>query len=243
MKRFSSFALLAIFATASCAQAALINEIRIDDNSTDTDEYFELVGTPGESLDDLYYIVIGDGTGGSGVLERIISLAGMTIPADGFFLAANTGIGTDVPFSNSVDLVLAANTFENSDNVTHLLVRELSGALNDDLDTDNDGTLDVTPWDSIVDAVGFIEGVPGGTEEYFYGASLGFEDVGPDGTFVAGHLYRLPDGGDWNIGPFGVDVVDTPGESNVVIPEPGTAVLAMLSLAAAGAVTMRSRLG
>ena len=37
-----------------------INEIRIDQPSSDYDEYFELAGSSGTSLDDLTYLVIGD---------------------------------------------------------------------------------------------------------------------------------------------------------------------------------------
>ena len=38
----------------------IINEIRIDQPGSDVDEYFELAGAPGTSLDGLTYIVIGD---------------------------------------------------------------------------------------------------------------------------------------------------------------------------------------
>lgn len=37
-----------------------INEIRIVQPGTDTDEYFELQGTPGYDLDDVWYLVLGD---------------------------------------------------------------------------------------------------------------------------------------------------------------------------------------
>src|SRR5262245_31249172 len=75
-------------AHASPATDVRINEIRIDQPSVDNDEYFELTGTPGESLDGLTYLVIGDGTAaqGSGVIEAVIPLTGKSIPADGYFL-------------------------------------------------------------------------------------------------------------------------------------------------------------
>ena len=41
----------------------------------------------------------------------------------------------------------------NSDNVTHLLVTDFVGNNGDDLDTDDDGVLDITPWNTIVDCV------------------------------------------------------------------------------------------
>jgi uncharacterized protein len=227
-----AFALLLAATSSLAARAAVINEIRIDDNSTDTDEYFELYGPANEDLSALTYIVIGDGAGGSGVVETVISLSGMSIQSDGFFLAANSTLGTDVPngVGKTIDLTLNSNTFENSDNVTHLLVSGFTGASGDDLDTDDDGTLDSMPWGSIVDSVSLLEEV--GAGDLVYSSTT----VGPDGTFVPGHVYRLPDGsGDWNIGPF-VSQFDTPGYAN--IPEPNSVALLISCL---GILSVRRR--
>ena len=60
--------LVALAAQNTLAQV-FISEIRIDQSGADTDEYFELAGTPGASLDGLTYLVIGDGSGGSGVID------------------------------------------------------------------------------------------------------------------------------------------------------------------------------
>ena len=150
-----------LFTTAAHAQ--VISEIRIDQPSTDVDEYFELAGNAGDSLGGLTYIVIGDGSGGSGVIESVTDLSGSALDADGFFVAAEASftLGT-------ADLV-ATLGFENSDNVTHVLVSGFSGAIGDDLDTDDDGTLDVLPWTSVIDAVGLVE-TPGSGDQ-FYGAT------------------------------------------------------------------------
>ena len=73
----SSAGLFATLFTASLlaapsaeAQTFALSEIRIDQPSTDSDEYFELAGTPGASLSGLTYLVIGDGSGGSGLSEE-----------------------------------------------------------------------------------------------------------------------------------------------------------------------------
>ncbi|MCB0641758.1 MAG: HYR domain-containing protein, partial [Phaeodactylibacter sp.] len=187
----------------------LIYEIRIDQPSNDDDEYFELIGTPGLDLSDYTYLVIGDGAGGSGVIESVTPLTGQSIPASGYFVAAMSTftLGT-------ADLTADLN-FENSDNVTHLLVKGFTGADGDDLDTDDDGVLDVLPWTSVQDAVALIEEVGAGDE--VYAASLGFSEVGPDGTFVPGHVYF--DGLVWNIGPFDpVGGADTPGSGATPAP-------------------------
>ena len=62
-----TFAAVAAFAASANAQVT-ITEVRIDQTSADNDEFFELTGTPGTSLDGLTYIVIGDGTGASGTI-------------------------------------------------------------------------------------------------------------------------------------------------------------------------------
>ncbi|MCA9001367.1 MAG: hypothetical protein KDB61_05555, partial [Planctomycetes bacterium] len=101
---------------ASASAQALINEIRIDQDGTDNDEFFELVGTPGTDLTGLHYIVIGDSSaGGSGDLvgggfDAIIDLTGMIIPASGYLLVGEGTMTIGTP-----DYIASCN-FENSDN-------------------------------------------------------------------------------------------------------------------------------
>ena len=186
----------------------VINEIRTDQPGGDVDEYFELRGTPGASLDGLTYVVIGDGSGGSGVIDAggAIDLSGV-IPASGYFVAA------EASFTLGVADLTADLGFENSDNVTHLLVEGFTGSAGDDLDTDDDGVLDVTPWTAIVDSVALREEIGGG--DLLYSPNI----CGPNGTFVPGHFYLESDGTDslvhYAIGEFDtVTGVDTPGAAN-----------------------------
>jgi hypothetical protein len=201
--------------TLLCAGAASaqikINEIRIDHTGTDTDEYFELIGTPGASLTGLTYVVIGDASAPPtcGTIECVADLTGYSLQADGLLCLSNSNA---IPVLTGYDGSIAL-AFENSDNVTHLLVSGFTGALDQDLDTNDDGVLDVTPWTSIVDCVGFVEtsGVPNcSTDEYLYCAT----QVGPDGTFVPGHIYRYSDTQAWAIGIFALGTTDTPGAPN-----------------------------
>lgn len=223
-------AVLCIAGSAMAGFGITINEIRTDQTGTDNDEYFELFGPAGASLNDLTYLVIGDGTGVSGVIEAVVPLTGASIPADGYFLA------TESTFTLGVaDLVLGATglNFENSDNVTHLLVSGFTGANAQDLDTNDDGILEITPWSSMLDSIALVvdAGSPPTLSEWYYGPT-----VGPDGGFVPGHVYRFANGdGPWQIGAFALGTNDTPGVANV--PAPGA--LALLGLGGLAAARRR----
>jgi predicted extracellular nuclease len=179
-----------------------ISEIRIDQPGADNDEYFELAGAPGASLDGLTYLVIGDGVGGSGVIENVTDLSGHTIGGSGFFVAAESSFAL-----GTADLTTTLN-FENDDNLTHLLVAGFTGSNGDDLDLDDNGVLDVTPWSELLDLIALIkeENPPLGTE-YHYGPPT----VGPDDSFVPGHVFLCGNG--WQIGSFSLGE-DTPGAEN-----------------------------
>jgi len=174
-----------------------LSEIRVDQPGPDNDEYFEIQGPPGFPLDGLTLITIGDGAGGSGVIEAVVGLNGQVLDPSGFFVAAENTFTLGVP-----NLITTLN-FENTDNVTHVLVQGFSGLINQDLDTNNDGVLDILPWAGVVDAVGMVlQPNPPATTEWAYGASLGFVDIGPDGTFAPGHVYRCQPENAWQIGAF-----------------------------------------
>lgn len=221
MRKYTSLAVgLAVLGLAfNTASAALrINEIRIDNFGTDTDEYSEIKGDPGESLDGVWYLTIGDHSGsgaskGSGVIESAISLDGEVIPSGGYYL-----IGSDdmtLISQLEVDYPIPPGLYENNDNTTHLLVRGYTGTevtsqsdqLGDlavDIDDDDDGVPNTTlPWTEVIDAVGLVETPDSG--EWNYGAALGFVDVGPNGSFVPAHLFRFENTGEWQIGSIDFD--------------------------------------
>ncbi len=192
---------LTLALTTTDAHAVQINEIRIDQPGADNDEYFELKGEPNEALDGLSYIVIGDGSGGNGSLDAVIELDGLSLNASGLLVIAE---GTFT--LGTADTVTNVN-FENSDNVTHALIRNTSLSQNDDLDADDDGTLDEPFVSQIVDSIALVETPDSG--EAFYGAVT----LGPDGRFVPGHSFNCPDG--WQIGLFDpAQNSDTPGVNN-----------------------------
>jgi len=182
----------------------LISEIRVHQAGADVDEYFELTGLPGAMLDELTYIVIGDGPGGGGCIEASIDLSGYTIPDSGYFVVAESGYTLGAP-----DHVHNLN-FENNDNVTHLLVSGFTAHDGVDLDIDDDGVLDSKPWDQMLDLIALIEedNPPTGTVHHY-----GPPTIGPDGASIPGHVYRCADG--WHIGHIDIAAgLDTPGQAN-----------------------------
>ena len=188
----------------------VLNEYRLDQSGTDTDEYIELAGIPGTSLDGLFFISIGDGTGGSGVAECVIDLTGYSIGQSGYFVICESsfslGLG-DLILENELNL-------ENSDNVTYLLVQDFTGERNDDLDADDDGVIDTPlPWSSVLDSIALIETF--GSGELVYSDN----SLGPDGSFVPAQGYRCSPDGIWTIGSFDTsDGTDTPGLDNLGCP-------------------------
>ncbi|MDE0960873.1 MAG: hypothetical protein OSB09_08840, partial [Planctomycetota bacterium] len=191
-----------------------IHEIRTDQPGGDNDEYFELAGFA-QALDGLSYIVIGDGTGGSGTIESVTDLTGQAMGGSGFWVAGESSMTLATP-----DMVTTLG-FENSDNTTHLLVRDFTGASGDDLDTDDDGVLDVEPWSEVVDGVALLENeidpVTGNTSggELVYSSTT----AGPDGPFAPGHVEIC--NGEWNVADFDPAAgTDTPGAANSCLAPP-----------------------
>jgi hypothetical protein len=202
---------LVLAASAAYAQVK-INEIRTHNAGVDTDEYFELKGPAGTSLTGYTYLVIGDGSGASpcGWIECAVNLAGQVLRADGLLCLRNVA---DTPILTGYDGMAALN-FEDNDNVTHMLVKGFSGTNNMDLDTNDDGVLDITPWTSVEDAVGLSTGLAPDCahgSEYIYCSTV----LGPDGAVAPGQVYRCGPTEGWVIGMFSpLGQTDTPGAPN-----------------------------
>src|SRR5262245_4484918 len=224
MKRPIPFALAVctVLASSPAPAQVRISEIRINEPGLDLNEFLELEGPPGTSLAGYTYVVLGDETSalfGSGVIEEAQPLTGV-IPPSGYFVVA------EPTFTLGVADQTAVLEFESDDNVTHLLVTGFTGFDGEDLDPNDDGVLDATPWASVVDRVALIrENNPPVTSEFHYGPPI----VGPQGSSDPRHVFRGPGGAavlsSWNIGPCPADLTASPGAPN---PTPS------LSLSAGG---------
>ena len=150
--------------------APLINEFVANHTGTDTSAFLEVYGAANTDYSTYTLLEIeGDTAGGN--IDDAWTVG--TTDANGFWF---TGFGADM---------------ENG-TLTVLLVEGFSGALNDDIDADDDGVIDNAPWTAIVDAVAVNDG--GATDQTY----AGFELVdGYDGNaFIPGGASRIPDGQD-----------------------------------------------
>lgn len=212
VKSLLPFAVLGALTASAHAGGVEISEIRIDSSPVD-EEFFELSGAPGTSLAGIWYVVIGDGSAADGAIEAAIDLSAESIQADGLFVCADDGTDwTGACLGGGTVDLFTGLSFENGDNVTHMLVTDFTGAVGDDIDDDDDGVPNaILPWTSIVDSIALVEH-PDGTQsggEFVY--AFGGPTVGPDDSFVPAHVFKC---GDWRIGSFGACSTDTVDAAN-----------------------------
>ena len=149
----------------------VINEFSASTVGTDV-EFVEVFGSPSTDYSAFAILEIEGDDAGAGVIDEVIAVG--TTDGSGFWLRN-----------------LPANALENG-TITLLLVQGFTGALGDDLDTNNDGTLDTTPWSNIIDGVSINDG---GSSDITY--ALPVLGVSYDGfSFAPGGASRFPDGFD-----------------------------------------------
>lgn len=185
--------------------AFLINEFRVSQPGADDDEFIELFGPSSTSLDGLTLLVV-SGEFAPGQIDFAFDLTGGATDADGIFFIGNAAL--DTGSFDAGDLTLSGSLFGSP--TTFLLVSGFNGAAGDDLDSDDDGVFDTTPFSAIIDSVSIIDG--DATPDVNFGTVI----IGPDGSFTPGHAFRSPDGGAFVLGQFGDLSNDTPGAPNPI---------------------------
>ncbi len=147
----------------------IINEFVANHTGADSQAFVEVFGDPSTDYSAFTVLEIeGDGSG-AGVIDAVLPVG--TTNAGGYWVDPED--------------------MENG-TITILLVEGFSGSQGNDLDTNNDGTFDSTPWTRIVDDVATTDG---GASDLTYSSTVlaAFFDGNP---FGAGGASRIPDGTD-----------------------------------------------
>jgi hypothetical protein len=172
-------AVCGLAASAACVSAQVrFNEVAIDVPSTDNgNEFFELKSdVAGYSLSDLTILEIeGDGNN-KGLTDQALSLAGQSTGSNKLFLWRDSTVVLEPAPAPETNIFVGdfSPDLENGAK-TYLLVRNYTGTRTQDLDTDNDGVIDVTPWSEVVAAIGWGDNDNDG--DAVYAAQFGGADL------------------------------------------------------------------
>ncbi|PWJ22149.1 endonuclease/exonuclease/phosphatase family protein [Jannaschia seohaensis] len=204
--------------------AVAINEYRISSLGGAAADFVELLTAPGASLDGLTLLAI-SGEFAPGQIDRAIDLSGAVADDAGFVLITDD---TNAALEAGDVAVPGFGLFGSPQ--TFLVVEGFTGAQGDDLDTNNDGTLDTVPWDAVVAEVSGVDG--DSTPDFSYSDTI----VAADGPFSAAGAARIPDGtGEFTALAFGDPSADTPGSTNT--PEEPTLRVTIMEIQGAGHVS------
>jgi len=170
-------------------ESVRFNEVRINRGEAIHEVYVEIAGPPGETLDDLAYVVIGKtDAGAQGVVEESVDLTGR-IGANGLFLLA----GAERVYGSRADQRVEGLSLPDEHGTTHLLVRGDAPPVGADLDLDDDGALEERPWSARIDALAFVRNPPSGETDVVYAEAT----IGPAGAYVPLHARWSSEGGGW----------------------------------------------
>ena len=182
-------------------------------------EFVELKSSTGgvESLSGLPFIILdGDGAGSTeGTVDIAIALDSYSTGSNGLLVISDNNNAWNPPADAATTLIIqeflnddgSGDDIENGTN-TYAIVEGYTGFPGQDLDLDDDGILDSTPWSNVVDAIGVQEHTTTTSTEMVYGAFMGFSDINgsvlgqdPDAivrvdgqTFIVGALDADEDG-------------------------------------------------
>ncbi len=151
----------------------VINEFVFNHTGSDSNEYLEIKGVANTNYSGYRLVVIDGDAGARGTVKRIVTPG--TTDANGYWASA-----------------YLSDQFENGTQ-TLLLVAGATVTTGTDLDTNDDGVLDSTPWASLVDAIAVNDGDAG---DLTYSGTAVLNVAYDGAAFAPGGASRLPDGAD-----------------------------------------------
>lgn len=218
--------LVGLCLTLSSNAAVYINEVLPNAPGGDTgNEYFELRGTPNMSLAGYYLLSLeGEGGAGRGDINQFFDLGAFSLGANGYLFARQAGsqylatdpeatvientIGTGWGQANAGGVGSSVGHYSDAAQVdfengatTIMLITIGTGIAPTntlDLDTNNDGFLDLPEGWTVVDSVGIMDGAtPAGAPTNFSYGAITFRVPGGTGgaywgTNVSGNVIDIP---------------------------------------------------
>lgn len=146
--------------TTSVSHAISINEFRVNSLDLSGKQYIELLGDPGETLENLSLVIIGPGgllNLNQGLVRDVIPIPNQALPLDNPLWVVGDPT-MDLGLAN----LLRNLNFPLGASSTIMLVRNAVATIGQDLDTNNDGVLDLPLGSEILDSVGLVEPLIGG---------------------------------------------------------------------------------
>lgn len=169
----------------------VISEFVFNHTGSDTHEFVEILGDMNTDLSAYWILQIeGDANSTTG---RVVSATQLGVTDDnGYFVSE-----------------FSSNEYQNGTS-SLLLVENFSGSEGDDIDTNDDGSIDNGLWNSMVDSVSVHDGGPGDLSYSNVVLNAGFDN----GSFTPGGASRIPNGldtdtiGDWVRNDFDLAGID-----------------------------------
>jgi hypothetical protein len=195
-----------------------LNEIFVNPaGSDDNREFIEILGIPGASLSGCAILEIEGGGSGIGQIDAARDLSSLSLGSNGLLLLGDdytTAMPYSVPAETSIaDLNRPGGTMENG-TISFLLVTGFTGTVGMDLDLDNDGTMESTPWESVLDGAAWTDGDPG--DRIYIPFALG-NGATPDAASRCGENVDPLSAGAWYYG----EVTTTAGDTLGITYDPG----------------------
>lgn len=206
-----AFAVAALASTARAQDVIHLNEIYAWHFGTDDQEFVELIGTPGMSLDYLMVLVV-EGEGGlAGTLDRAWPLTGYSMPADGYFvlgcdLVANLdlSVGADSTLENGTETIYLIDAVDQNGVIAMTARLGTSLAL-------SSSTTRIPNLVAVLDLVAIVDDNYPASDRVYDGAM----PLGPDGFYFPAGVFRGTDAPQpWCVSTW----LDYDDEANLAMP-------------------------
>lgn len=159
----------------------LLNEIFVNPPGADDNrEFIEILGPANSSLADVWLLEVeGDGSN-AGIIDNAVNLSNLNFGSNGLlllgedYLTSNPwlrGLSPETTIANLVNSPIENGT------ISFLLVEQFTATAGFDLDGNNDGVIDNSPWASVFDSVGWTDG---GASDHVYAGTILSQTGVPD---------------------------------------------------------------